>query len=383
MGTVTRQAHRVRMMKKLMEIATRWWAWRWYWKALTALIAVSVLAAPFTSSDEERFSEPETPTTSTAAPLQPTTSPPADDDPASPQELPPVVVTDTTVVLDGSHTDSETWEGEAVVSVTSTNPGLVHLIAHTVIDWWPDSEYGPITTSTVAGENGTATSTVTIPGVTIGSGQSFRVRAAGHGDPDESPDYEAHAQFPEPPAPSTTTTTVPDRSPAWCVHYDAWSAAYQASEDLTRRHGDDLSTWPEGESELWAEKVREYQQAAEAMWEAAPDTVEDWHRAQAVCQEGALEETETASDWVERCWSRWDGNWEQLEDVIRPTLNDPSSMETSQTRYLSSDSVEDGTLTVWLDYSAENAFGGRVQLTAVAEMGQDCEVVEVLFFGWE
>ena len=43
MGTVTRQAHRVRMMKKLMEIATRWWAWRWYWKALTALIAVSVL----------------------------------------------------------------------------------------------------------------------------------------------------------------------------------------------------------------------------------------------------------------------------------------------------------------------------------------------------
>ena len=72
------------------------------------------------------------------------------------------------------------------------------------------------------------------------------------------------------------------------------------------------------------------------------------------------------------CLSPWDGNHDGLEALIRDNLNDPGSMDTVVTRITPVD--EDGYHTVALEFTAENAFGGRVRLTGYGLVNNEtCE----------
>ncbi len=93
-------------------------------------------------------------------------------------------------------------------------------------------------------------------------------------------------------------------------------------------------------------------------------------------------EPRNAKELFEGCVSPWDGNHDGLEDLIRPLLNDPGSMETHGTYYSSDDSLADGKISIRLDYSAANMLGGKVRANAIAEMGLDCEIIAVVDYGF-
>lgn len=63
------------------------------------------------------------------------------------------------------------------------------------------------------------------------------------------------------------------------------------------------------------------------------------------------------------CLSRWDGNHDGLEKLVKAQLNDPGSMETLQT-FISPVNSE-GNHRIRMEFTALNAFGGRVRNTAV------------------
>lgn len=72
------------------------------------------------------------------------------------------------------------------------------------------------------------------------------------------------------------------------------------------------------------------------------------------------------------CLSPWDGNHDGLEALIRDNLNDPGSMDTIRTRI--TPVGEDGHHTVALEFTALNALGGRVRLTAYGQVNNEsCE----------
>ena len=73
--------------------------------------------------------------------------------------------------------------------------------------------------------------------------------------------------------------------------------------------------------------------------------------------------TLAVKDVSEDCMDPWDGNYNALEDLIRPQLSDPGSMETFGTYYCTWDDLDDGLV---LDYGAPNAFGGMVRTSAWA-----------------
>ena len=62
------------------------------------------------------------------------------------------------------------------------------------------------------------------------------------------------------------------------------------------------------------------------------------------------------------CLSKLDGNHDGLEALIRERLNDPGSMETIETRIAAANAQGDHRIE--LDFTAKNAFGGRVRNTA-------------------
>ncbi|MDE2640025.1 MAG: hypothetical protein OXI03_05515 [Chloroflexota bacterium] len=68
------------------------------------------------------------------------------------------------------------------------------------------------------------------------------------------------------------------------------------------------------------------------------------------------------------CLDPWDGNHNGMEALIRDELNDPGSMETIETRITPVDA--DGQHTVRLEFTAKNAFGGRVRHTAYGWVDQ-------------
>ena len=64
-----------------------------------------------------------------------------------------------------------------------------------------------------------------------------------------------------------------------------------------------------------------------------------------------------------------------LEDMVRPYLNDEGSMETHGTQW-SREPDAGGYHTVGMEYSAENAFGGRIKVVATGLVHRaTCEVV--------
>jgi len=62
------------------------------------------------------------------------------------------------------------------------------------------------------------------------------------------------------------------------------------------------------------------------------------------------------------CLSAWDGNHDGLEALIRDRLNDPGSMETIETVITPVDARGDHAIV--LEFTAKNAFGGRVRQMA-------------------
>ena len=66
---------------------------------------------------------------------------------------------------------------------------------------------------------------------------------------------------------------------------------------------------------------------------------------------------------VEDCFSPLDGNLDELENLVRPLLNNRGSMRTHSTRFSNNPDAA-GYHSVVMVYSAENAFGGRITATA-------------------
>ncbi len=62
------------------------------------------------------------------------------------------------------------------------------------------------------------------------------------------------------------------------------------------------------------------------------------------------------------CLDPWDGNHNGMEALIRDRLNDPGSMETIVTRIAPADAQGDHR--IQLEFTAKNAYGGRVRHTA-------------------
>ena len=80
--------------------------------------------------------------------------------------------------------------------------------------------------------------------------------------------------------------------------------------------------------------------------------------------------------------SVWDGNHEGFEKQIRDLLNDPDSMSTHGTYYSSADSISDGVIRIKLNYSAANAFGGKVRTDAYGDMDVRTCAVSVVDYGF-
>ena len=59
-----------------------------------------------------------------------------------------------------------------------------------------------------------------------------------------------------------------------------------------------------------------------------------------------------------------------------------SSRVTHGTYFSADDSLADGEIGIRLDYGARNALGGMVRTTATATMGLDCEIVNVIDYGF-
>ncbi len=75
----------------------------------------------------------------------------------------------------------------------------------------------------------------------------------------------------------------------------------------------------------------------------------------------AVEEAENKRKGF-HCLNAWDGNHDGIEALIRAQLSDLGSMETHQTRIAPVD--EYGEHVIFVDFSAKNAFGGRVRYEA-------------------
>ena len=72
------------------------------------------------------------------------------------------------------------------------------------------------------------------------------------------------------------------------------------------------------------------------------------------------------------CLSAWDGNHDGLERLVRARLNDPDSLDTIRTHI---GPVSDaGKRPVRMEFTAANAFGGRLRNNAIGLIDNDtCE----------
>ena len=60
-----------------------------------------------------------------------------------------------------------------------------------------------------------------------------------------------------------------------------------------------------------------------------------------------------------------------------------NSMDVHGTYFSELDDLDDGEIRIKMDYSAANAYGGKVRTTAWARMGTDCEIINVTVYGYE
>ncbi|MXX80789.1 MAG: hypothetical protein F4Y69_07120 [Chloroflexi bacterium] len=92
---------------------------------------------------------------------------------------------------------------------------------------------------------------------------------------------------------------------------------------------------------------------------------------------GSGDRAPTVREQIEDCLDPWDGNHIGFEDQIRPWLRDESSMETHETRFGVSPDASNEVL-IEMEYSAENAFGGRVKAVATGTLNyKTCHVTVI------
>ena len=66
---------------------------------------------------------------------------------------------------------------------------------------------------------------------------------------------------------------------------------------------------------------------------------------------------------LDDCFSAWDGSHRKFTELVKTQLNDPGSLEAQDTKYrIYPDS--NGLHYVYMDFTAKNAFGGRVRALA-------------------
>ena len=85
---------------------------------------------------------------------------------------------------------------------------------------------------------------------------------------------------------------------------------------------------------------------------------------------------------TEACLSPWDGNHNGFEDQIRPLLNNEGSMQTHETRF-GTVFIGPNEVAIRMEYSAENALGGRVKTVAAGRLNVETCAVTVVFTGLE
>ena len=70
------------------------------------------------------------------------------------------------------------------------------------------------------------------------------------------------------------------------------------------------------------------------------------------------------------CLSKWDGSHRKLVDELKRTLRNPDSFKHIETRL--APSKTSGEFVLFMDYRAENGFGGMAVGKLAATMKQDC-----------
>ncbi len=61
------------------------------------------------------------------------------------------------------------------------------------------------------------------------------------------------------------------------------------------------------------------------------------------------------------CFSPWDGSHRKFTELVKTKLNDPGSLEAIDTKYRIYPDRSSGLHYVYMDFTAKNAFGGRVR----------------------
>ncbi|WP_300434036.1 hypothetical protein [Christiangramia sp.] len=87
-----------------------------------------------------------------------------------------------------------------------------------------------------------------------------------------------------------------------------------------------------------------------------------------------LTDAEKRVQHIENCLSAWDGSHPELEERIKSSLNDEESYEHIETRYLDNDS----SITLITKFSAKNSFGGTLKKDVIAEINNNCELIEII-----
>lgn len=76
-----------------------------------------------------------------------------------------------------------------------------------------------------------------------------------------------------------------DTGVSWCDHFEEWRSYDAKRSGMERQYRDlpDVNDWPPGELSRWAAYLRRRNEAAEAMWIAAPTGVATWTDVRAAC----------------------------------------------------------------------------------------------------
>lgn len=95
----------------------------------------------------------------------------------------------------------------------------------------------------------------------------------------------------------------------------------------------------------------------------------------AVCLDATQDETtqtpvDPVQEKIDAQFSAWDGSHRGLVAAVEKTLNDPGSFEHLETRTMKGSNYPE-TFIVSMQYTAKNAFGGRVRNTIVCEVDVD------------
>jgi hypothetical protein len=83
---------------------------------------------------------------------------------------------------------------------------------------------------------------------------------------------------------------------------------------------------------------------------------------------------ELRKEEIEKCFSAWDGSHNNLELLVKKSMNDPESYEHDQTTY----SDKGDHLIVKMTFRGKNAFGGVVKSTVIAKTALNCNVTEII-----